>query len=169
MSEHRKAAEKIPDPVLGDGDIFFSGSKRAWACFRKEFAPTKSRILVVASVVGGSVPQHQRELYREIESRYPEGAQGVHDAIRREVESDEGLRKWLPPRHILDTRQLEALRNWMPPDQISTRLQLLRIDLRHPFPLPAKWILTYQFGPNKPVWYARIGEDFHVEWCGLGD
>jgi hypothetical protein len=22
---------------------------------------------------------------------------------------------------------------------------------------------------TEPVWYVRIGEDFHVEWCGLGD
>lgn len=163
------ATEKMNDSVLGNGDIYFSGSQRAWVCFRKEFAPTQGRVLVLAGISGGGVPQHQRDLYREIEAWYPVGVHEVNESIRGEIESDEGPRRWLPPRVVPDQRQLTALRNWMPPDQIATRLQLLRIDLRHPFPLPAKWILTYQFDPNKPVWYIRIGEDNHVEWCGLGD
>jgi len=124
--------------VLGEGAIFYGGSERAWASFNKEFAPTNSRVLVVASIVNRGVPQHQREPYREVETWSPTGVQEVHDAIRREIESDEGLRKWLPP------------------NQIPNRLQLFRIDIRRPFHPPAKWILTDQFEPNKPVWYVRI-------------
>ena len=122
-----------------------------WASFKKEFAPTKSRVVVLASVVNGSVPQAQRDLYREIEAWYPNGVQEVFEAVRREVEKEEVLKKWLPP------------------VQIPNRLRLIAMNIRYPFRPPARCVLEYQFDPNKPVWYVRIGEDYHVEWCGLGD
>ena len=163
------ATESITDPVLGEGEIFFPGKKEAWATFKKEFPPTNSRVLILASAVNGSVPQAQRDLYRELEDWYPSGVQEAHAAIRREIESDEGVRKWLPPDTDLSRDQLERLRNWLPPDQVAKRLQLIRMDIRIPFTPPAKCVLTYRSDPNEPVWYVRVGEDFHVEWCGLGD
>jgi hypothetical protein len=163
------ATERITDPVLGEDAVFFGGGDRAWISFEREFAPVDARVLVLTARRDGGVPQQQRNLYREIEAWYPKGVEEVHKAIRREIESNDGLRKWLPPDFVPNQQQLQALRNWMPPEQIPNRLRLLRIDLRHPFPLPAKWVLTYQFDPNQPVWYVRIGEDLTVEWCGLGD
>jgi len=155
--------------VLGEGAIFYGGSERAWASFNKEFAPTNSRVLVVASIVNRGVPQHQRELYREVETWYPTGVQEVHAAIRREIESDEGVRKWLPPHSVPSRDQLERLRKWLPPDQVPNRLKLITMNIRIPFNPPAKCVLIYRSDPDEPVWYVRIGEDFHVEWCGLGD
>jgi hypothetical protein len=58
------ATERLADPILGEGEIFFPGKEKAWATFKKEFPPTNSRVLVLASVVKGSVPQAQRDLYR---------------------------------------------------------------------------------------------------------
>jgi hypothetical protein len=97
------------------------------------------------------VPQSQRDLYQEIEAWYPIGVREVFEAVRHEVERDEVLMKWLPP------------------EQIPNRLELKTLNIRIPFTPPAKAVLEYRFDPDKPVWYVRIGENFHVEWCGLGD
>lgn len=163
------ATERITDPVLGDGAILFGGGEGAWASFKREFGPTRNRVSILASIVNGSVPQHQRELYREIEAWYPIGVQEIFEAIRHELEDDEVLRSWLPPGSDPSPQQLEVLRNMLPPDQVADRLQLIGIDIRYPFLVPGKCILRYQFDRNEPDWIVRIGEDFHVEWCGLGD
>ena len=163
------ATEMLTDPVLGDGDLFFGRGERAWASFKKEFGPTKSHVSILASVVNGSVPQHQRDLYWEIEAWYPKGVQEVFEAIRREIEDDEVLRSWLPPGHVPSRQQLEVLRNMLPSDQVANRLQLIGIDVRYPFLQPGKCVLRYQFDRNEPDWIVRIGEDFQVEWAGLAD
>jgi hypothetical protein len=133
--------DRISDPVLGEGEILFGRGEGAWATFEKEFPPTKSRVLVLASVVNGSVPQAQRDLYREIEAWYPKGVQEVLEGVRREVEKDE----------------------------VQNRLQLIKINIRIPFERPVKCVLDYQFDPNAPGWYVVISEDYHVESCGLLD
>ena len=143
--------EKLTDPVLGDeGKIYGTGDRRE-SIFTKEFGPTKSRVLVLVDVVNGSVPQVQRDLYREVEAWYPKGVHEVFEAIRREVEKDEVLKKWLPVH------------------QIPTLLQLRIINLRYPFRPPAKCVLEYRFDPDAPEWYVVISEDYHVEACGLKD
>jgi hypothetical protein len=143
--------DRIRDPVLGEGEILFGRGEGAWATFEREFPPTKSRVLVLASVVNGSVPRAQQDLYREIEAWYPKGVQEVFEGVRREVEKDEVLKKWLPP------------------DEIQDRLQLIKINIRIPFDRPVKCVLDYQFDPNAPGWYVVISEDYHVESCGLLD
>jgi len=145
------ATEAIADPLLGDEGRVLGKGDGAWASFKREFAPTKSRVSVLVNVVSGSVPQAQRDLYREIEAWYPKGVQEIFEGVRREVEQDDVLKKWLPP------------------EQIANRLQLIILDIRYPFPLPGKCVLTYRFDPNKPDWIVTIAEDYHVEWCGLGD
>ena len=141
----------LTDPVLGDEGRVLGAGERMGASFKKEFGPTKSRVSILASVVNGSVPQAQRDLYREIEAWYPKGVQEVLEGVRREVEKDEVLKKWLPP------------------DEIQNRLQLIKINIRIPFERPVKCVLDYQFDPNAPGWYVVISEDYHVESCGLLD
>jgi len=145
------ATEKIKDPVLGDGAILFGSGAGAWGTFEREFAPTKSRVLILASIVEGGVPQAERDLYREIESWYPKGVQEVFQAVRDEVEKDEVLRKWLPR------------------DQIPTRLKLMKLDLRMPIGLARRFGLRYRFDPDKPDWIVTITENYQVDWCGLAD
>ncbi|OGO41488.1 MAG: hypothetical protein A2W36_06820 [Chloroflexi bacterium RBG_16_58_14] len=143
--------EKITDPVLGDEGRLFGGAEPGWVSFKKEFAPTKARVLILASFVNGSVPQAERDLYREIEAWYPQGVYEAYEAILRKVRENPAA------------TELTSL------EEIQNRLQLIKIDIRIPLPRPATCVLIYRFDPNAPVWYVRIGEDYHVEWCGLGD
>lgn len=145
------AQEKIIDPVLGENGRFYGKGEHESGFFTKEFSPTKGQVVILVNVVNGSVPQAQRDLYREIEAWYPTGVHQVFKAIRHEVEQDTVLRKWLPP------------------DQIPTLLRLIAINIRYPFQPPAKCVLEYQFDSNAPVWYVRLAEDYQIEWCGLGD
>jgi len=141
----------ISDPVLGEGEVFFGGQEGSWVAFEKEFAPTKSRVIVLANVVKGMVPQSQRDLYREIEAWYPQGVREIYEAILRKVKEDP------------DASELTSL------EEIQIRLQLMALNIRYPFRPPARCIFEYTFDPNAPKWFVRIGEDSHVEWCGLGD
>lgn len=143
--------ERILDPVLGEGDVYFSGSARAWATFKREFAPTGGRVSILVNVVNDSVPPHQHDLYHKVEAWYPEGVNEVYDAIFRKVKEDPAA------------TELTSLA------EIENRLELIALNIRYPFRPPAKCILEYTFDPNAPKWYVRIGEDFHVEWCGMGD
>ena len=145
------ATETISDPVLGDAGRVFGRGERAWASFEREFALAKSPVSILVNVVQGRVPQHQHDLYREIESWYPQGVHEIHDAILRKVKENPAA---------TELTSLEEIRN---------RLQLIALNIRYPFRPPAKCILEYKFDPNAPKWFVRIGEDLHVEWCGLGD
>jgi hypothetical protein len=145
------ATETISDPVLGDAGRVFGRGERAWASFEREFALAKSPVSILVNVVQGRVPQHQHDLYREIESWYPQGVHEIHDAILRKVKENPAA---------TELTSLEEIRN---------RLRLIALNIRYPFRPPAKCILEYKFDPNAPKWFVRIGEDLHVEWCGLGD
>jgi len=145
------ATESIADPVLGDEGRVLGGGEPVWASFKREFGPTTSRISVLARVVNGSVPQAQRDLYREIEAWYPQGVREIYEAILRKVKEDP------------DASELTSL------EEIQIRLQLMALNIRYPFRPPARCIFEYTFDPNAPKWFVRIGEDSHVEWCGLGD
>lgn len=147
----RMATESIADPVLGDEGRVLGTGEPVWASFKREFGPTKSRISVLASVVNGSVPQAQRDLYQEIEAWYPKGVQQVYQAILSKVKEDPAA---------TELTSLEEIRN---------RFQLIGVDVRIPFPLPGKCILRYRFDRNAPDWIVTIDEDYHVEWCGPGD
>jgi len=141
----------ITDPILGDQGEAFGAGERAAGIFTTVFGPTNSRILVLVDVIGGAVPQAQRQLFREVEAWYPEAVHEVYVAILRKVKEAPAA------------TELTSL------EEIRDRLQLTALDIRYPFRPPAKCILEYKFDPNAPKWFVRIGEDFHVEWCGLGD
>jgi hypothetical protein len=142
---------KITDPFLGDeGEVFGTGDPAA-GIFKVVFGPTKGRVLVLVDLIDGAVPQVQRDLYREVENWYPGAVPEIYGAILRKVTSD------------------PAARELTSQEEIQNRLQLTAVDIRYPFRPPAKCILEYKFDPNAPKWFVRIGEDFHVEWCGLGD
>src|SRR3972149_6669807 len=119
------ATEKITDPVLGEGEILFGRGEGAWATFEREFAPTKSRVVILASVVNDSVPQAQRDLYREIEAWYPKGVREVYDAILRKVKENPAA------------TELTSL------EEIQNRLRLIAVNIRYPFRPPAKCVLEY--------------------------
>lgn len=145
------ATENITDPVLGDEGRVLDRGDPGSASFKKVFPPTESIVSILVNLVDGDVPEHQRDLYREVEAWYPSGVHEVLESVRREVEKDEVLKQWLPP------------------EQIPGLLQLMAINIRYPFPLPGKCTLRYRFDRNRPDWIVTIGEDFHVEWSGLAD
>jgi len=130
------------------------GGKPVWGDFEKEFGPTKSQVSVLVNVINGSVPQFQRDLYREIEEWYPRGVQEIFEAIRREMKKDATAFK--------DLLSLSL-------EQFPNRFQLIIINIRVPFSRPAKCVLKYRADLNESDWYVVIAEDHHVEWCGLGD
>ena len=142
---------RISDPILGDDGKVFGTDDRAAGIFTTVFGPTEDQVLVMVDVIDGDVPQDQRDLYREVEAWYPQAVHEIHNAILSKVKED------------------PAATEFTSLEEIQNRLQLMAIDIRYPFHPPAKCVLEYKFDPNAPKWFVRIGEDFHVEWCGLGD
>jgi hypothetical protein len=117
------ATETISDPVLGDAGRVFGRGERAWASFEREFSLAKSPVSILVNVVQGRVPQHQHDLYREIESWYPQGVHEIHDAILRKVKENPAA---------TELTSLEEIRN---------RLRLIALNIRYPFRPPgsASW------------------------------
>jgi len=144
-------SERITDPVLGDDGRVLDRGEPGSASFERRFAPTKSVVSILVNLVEGAVPQHQRDLYREVEAWYPTGVQEVFESVRRVVEKDDVLKKQLPPK------------------QIPNLLQLIAVNIRYPFLRPVKCSLRYRFDRNWPDWLVTIREDNHVEWSGLLD
>jgi hypothetical protein len=115
-----------------------------WATFQPAFRPLGARVPVLVDVLDGCVPFSMIGLYREIEAHYsqlvPEIIRGVCSRISTTMEA------------------------------VEQGFKLEAIDLRGHI-RPSACVLHYHADRAEFEfdWYARVSQDYRIEFCGERD
>jgi hypothetical protein len=145
--------ELISDQLFGPRGRVFRCSTGDWASFDLHFPPTATTVSLFVDVEGSTVPEQQREMFRQVVYWYP---------ADREVASA-----------IATVISNEHLSHVVPPDsEILSIFRLTVIDLRRSGRDAIRdwgWGFQYQFDRNAPEVYVTMTNDFHVKYCGLKD